>query len=294
MMFSGSIVALITPFHNGEVDVESLKKLVEWHINAGTHGIVACGSTGEGLLLSPAEWHLVLKCVIETANKRVPIIAGCSVPSTIEAIKLVQEAQNLGADGALVVTPPYVKPSQEGVYHHFHAIHENTELPLIIYNNPGRVVIDLSVDLIARLSDLPRVVALKDSNGDMTRITQLRAMITKPFAFLSGDDPTAGAYLALGGHGFISVTANAIPHVMVEFVQSWQNQHLEKFTQLNDDLMAIHLALGAETNPTPLKYALSTMGLCHNELRLPLLPVSKKTQGMIDQALSQPQFKRAA
>ncbi len=293
-MFSGSIVALITPFHNGEVDFNALKKLVEWHISTGTHGIVACGSTGEGLLLNPQEWRQVLTTVVEVANKRIPVIAGCSLSSTREAIKMIQEAQALGADAALVVTPPYVKPSQEGVYQHFLTLHESSQLPLIIYNNPGRAVVDLSVDLIVRLSQLDRVVGIKDSSSDLTRLIQLREKITKPFAFLSGDDPTAAGYLALGGHGVISVTANVLPHLMAELTESWRQRHLERFAQLRDDLMPAHLALLAETNPAPLKFAVHTLGLCHNELRLPLLPVSQKTEELITHALSQHPIKRAA
>jgi 4-hydroxy-tetrahydrodipicolinate synthase len=293
-MFSGSIVALITPFHNGEVDYESLKRLINWHIDSGTQGIVACGSTGEGILLPPPEWRHVLSATIQTSQKRIPVIAGCSTPSTVEAISLIQQAQELGADAALVVTPPYLKPSQEGIYRHFLAIHEASSLPLIIYNNPGRSVVDISVDLIIRLSELPRVVALKDSNTDLTRLIALRQKIQKPFAFLSGDDPTAAGYLAFGGHGFISVTANVTPHLMQDLVVSWQNGNLDRFKELRDQLMPLHNALGAETNPVPVKYAVHHLGFCQNELRMPLTPASSQTEQQIKTILQQIDLKQAA
>lgn len=293
-MLSGSIVALITPFHNGEVDYESLKRLINWHINSGTQGIVACGSTGEGILLSHQEWRQVLITTIQTVNKRIPVIAGCSTSSTLDAIYLVQQAQELGADAALVVTPPYIKPSQEGIYHHFLAIHEASTLPLIIYNNPGRSVVDISIDSIVKISQLPRVVALKDSNIDLTRLIALRQKIQKPFAFLSGDDPTAAGYLAFGGHGFISVTANVVPHLMQDLATSWQNNNLSRFQELRDQLMPLHNALGAETNPIPVKCAVSQLGFCQNELRLPLIPATSKTEQLITTILQQVKQKQAA
>jgi 4-hydroxy-tetrahydrodipicolinate synthase len=293
-MLSGSIVALITPFHKGEVDLAALKKLVEWHIHSGTHGIVACGSTGEGLLLTPTEWEDVIHTVVQITQKRIPVIAGCSASATHEAIRLIQKAETLGADGALVVTPPYVKPSQEGVYQHFLALHEASQLPLIIYNNPGRAIVDLSIDLISRLSHLPRIVGIKDSNPDITRLTQLRQKIPHPFVFLSGDDPTAAGYLALGGDGVVSVTANVVPHLMAELAQTWKEHNLPRFSELSDKLLPLHLALLAETNPAPLKYAISALNLCHNEVRLPLLTVSSKTEDLIQSILDQPLMKQAA
>ncbi|MDF3033336.1 MAG: 4-hydroxy-tetrahydrodipicolinate synthase [Alphaproteobacteria bacterium] len=285
-MFSGSIVALITPFFQDQVDEAALRALVEWHVQEGTQGIVVCGCTGEGALLSPQERRQVLSVSVDAAGKRIPVIMGCSSPSTAEAIQMVQEAASLGAAGALVVTPYYVKPMPEGIFRHFQEITKASPLPLIIYNNPGRVVIDLPVSLLARLATLPTVVGVKDSGTDMRRLPQLRQVVSKPFCFLSGDDPTVTAYLAKGGDGAISTTANVAPKLYQEMIGAWQKQDFLKFSTIRDRLFPLHEALLMETNPSPLKFAVSLLGKCRNEVRLPLVPVSAPTEKMVRETMA--------
>lgn len=278
-------MALITPFSNGKVDREALKKLVSWHIDSGTQAIVACGSTGESALLTYDERHNILQDVISAANKRIPIIAGCGAPSTAECIGLVRQAKEIGASAALVVSPYYVKPSQQGQYEHFFQIHEAVDLPLILYNNPARTSVDMSLDLVAQLAELPRIVGLKDSNPDVSRAIGLRRMITRSFALLSGDDPLAAAYLANGGHGCISVTANVAPHFCHQLMSSWFHRDLDHFAMMRDQLDILNRALSSETNPIPIKCAVAELGYCRNELRLPLLPASSQTQQLLRQTL---------
>ena len=289
-MFSGSIVALITPFFQGQVDEIALRALVEWQIQQGTHGIVVCGCTGEGALLSFQERHQVLSVTLEAARARIPVIMGCSSPSTKEVVQMVKDAESAGAAAALVVTPYYVKPMPEGVFQHFQEIARTSSLPLIIYNHPGRTSIDLSIPLLARLATLPTVVGIKDSGTDLRRPIQLRQEIlrqeiSKPFCFFSGDDPTAGAYLAKGGGGWISVTANVAPKLCQEMMVAWQNQDLQTFSMIRDQLFPLHEALLMETNPSPLKFAVSLLGKCQNELRLPLVPVSPQTEKLVQETM---------
>lgn len=285
-MFSGSIVAIITPFHDGKVDLTSFQSLIEWHIQEGTKAIVACGSTGEAALLTREERHHILSVAIHTSAGRIPIIAGCGAPSTHEAISMVKEAASLGAVAALVVTPYYVKPSQEGIYQHFAAISKASHLPIIVYNNPGRSVVDMPVSLIERLAKLPNVVGLKDSSLDLTRPIQLRQQIQKDFWLLSGDDPTVAAYLAHGGHGCISVSANVAPKLCQELVAAWHSKDLIKFAEIRDRLLPLHQALGIE-NPCSGKYGVSLLGRCQNEIRLPLTPVTGATEQLVAQAMQQ-------
>ncbi len=285
-MFSGSIVALITPFFQGQVDEAALHALVEWQIEEGTQAIVVCGCTGEGALLSSQERHQVLSVSLNAARTRIPIIMGCSSPSTQEVIQMVREAEALGAAAVLVVTPYYVKPMPEGVFQHFQAITKASSLPLIIYNHPGRTMIDLPVALLARLATLATVVGIKDSGTDLRRPIQLRQAISKPFCFFSGDDPTAAAYLAKGGNGCISVTANVAPRLCQEMMNAWQNQDLQAFSTIRDRLFPLHEALLMETNPSPLKFAVSLLGKCHNELRLPLVPISSQTEKVVEETMA--------
>ncbi|MGV8947838.1 MAG: 4-hydroxy-tetrahydrodipicolinate synthase [Candidatus Paracaedibacter sp.] len=285
-MFSGSIVALITPFFQGQVDEAAIRALVEWQIQQGTHGIAVCGSTGEGALLSVSERHQVLSATLDAARNRIPVIMGCSSASTTEVIQMVKDAKSLGATAALTITPYYVKPMPEGVFQHFQEITKASSLPLIIYNHPGRTSIDLPISLLARLAALPTVVGIKDSGSDLRRPMQLRQEIlrqgiSKPFCFLSGDDPTAGAYLANGGDGWISVTANVAPKLCQEMIKAWQTQDLQMFSMIRDQLYPLHEALLVETNPSPLKFAVSLLDKCQNELRLPLVPVSSASEEQI-------------
>lgn len=285
MKLSGSIVALITPFLNGEIDVKALKNLIEWHIGEGTQGIVACGSTGEAALLTAKERRLVLATVIEAVAGRIPVIAGCGAPSTYEAQSMMLEAKELGCDAALVVTPYYVKPMPEGIYQHFKVLNE-VGLPIVLYNNPGRAVTGLSVDMVVRLSELPMVVALKDSCEDLTRVIKMRQRISKTFSFLSGDDPIATAYVAHGGDGVISVSANVMPRLCQELMSAWKNQDLKNFADLRDRLLLVHESMFVETSPSPVKYAVSKLGFCHAEVRLPLISLTESGKAVIDQALN--------
>ncbi|WP_010299270.1 4-hydroxy-tetrahydrodipicolinate synthase [Candidatus Odyssella thessalonicensis] len=284
MKFSGSIVALITPFHNGEVDINSLKKIVEWHLVEGTQGFVACGSTGEAALLTASERRLVLETVVKAAAGRVPVIAGCGAPATHEVKAMMEEAKALGCDAALVVTPYYVKPTPEGVYQHFKVLNQ-IGLPIVLYNNPGRAVTGLSVDTVVRLAELPMVVAIKDSCEDLTRVIKMRQRINKEFSFLSGDDPIATAYMAHGGDGVISVSANVVPRLVQQLMDAWVNKDIGTFSKLRDQLLAVHEAMFIETSPSPIKYAASQLGLCNSEVRLPLVPVTDAAKSVVDHAL---------
>ena len=285
MKFSGSIVALITPFYQGKVDITALQALVDWHCQQGTQAIVVCGSTGEANLLTPCEREEVIQAAIKVAAGRIPIIVGCGAPSTHEGISMVQQAEEWGAQAVLVVSPYYVKPTQVGLYQHFYLIHESTNLPIILYNNPGRSVVDLSIDLICQLAKLPKIAALKDSTLDLSRTTVLRNQLADRLSLLSGDDPTTAAYLAQGGDGCISVTANVAPALCQQLIQAWVKQDVALFQSLNQKLMPLHLALVSETNPSPVKYALSALGKSHNELRLPLMPATTETRMKVDQSL---------
>lgn len=284
-MFSGSIVALITPFLKGEIDISAIKKLVNWHVDQGTNGFVVCGSTGEAALLTPQERHLVIKTVIEENKGRLPVIVGCGAASTHEATKMMQEAKTLGAVAALVVTPYYVKPSPEGIFQHFKALNEGVDLPLIIYNNPGRAAVGLSTELVIRLAELSNVVAIKDSCDDLTRVIKMRRLITKSFAFLSGDDPIATAYLAHGGDGVISVSANVAPKWCSQMVAAWKSRDLDTFATLRDTLLPLHEAMFIESSPAPAKYVASQLGFTTDEVRLPLVAASLQARQHLDQVV---------
>ena len=285
MKFSGSIVALVTPFHQGKVDLPSLQALVDWHCQQGTQAIVVCGSTGEANLLTFAEREQIIFHALEAASDRLPIIVGCGSASTQEAVLMAKQAEELKAQAVLVVSPYYVKPSQAGLYQHFYAVHEAVDLPIILYNNPGRSVVDQSIDLICQLAELPRIVALKDSSSDLSRPVFLKNRLGDRLCLLAGDDPITGAYLAQGGQGSISVTANVAPALCQELIEAWQNPDIPLFQALNQKLMILNQALGGETNPCPIKYAVSALGKIRYELRLPLLPIGSESRGRIDQAL---------
>lgn len=285
-MFSGSIVALITPFLNGEIDVAALKKLVNWHIDQGTNGIMVCGSTGEVALLTAKERHLIIETVINENAGRLPIIVGCGAPSTHETVKMMQEAKALGANAALVVTPYYVKPTEEGIFQHFKTLNEMVDLPIIVYNNPGRAVTGLSVELVVRLTELSNVVAIKDSCNDLTRVIKMRQQIKKSFSYLSGDDPIATAYLAHGGDGVMSVSANVAPKLCQQVVAAWKNRDLDQFAALRDKLLPLHEALFIEASPAPVKYVASQLHLTTDEVRLPLVAASAAARKKLDQVIA--------
>jgi 4-hydroxy-tetrahydrodipicolinate synthase len=286
MVFHGSIVALVTPFINGKVDLVTLEKLINWQIAEGTQAILVCGSTGESALLTLTEWQDVVRQAGAVVAARVPVIVGCSAPGTAEAIIMAQHAKDLGATAALVMTPSYVKPSSQGVYAHFQAIHDAVDIPIIVYNNPGRAIVDLSIELIGKLAQLPRIVGLKESHPDISRVIALRRLVPQDFALLAGDDLYASAFLANGGHGCVSVAANVTPRLCHELMTAWFARDLDRFFHLRDQLDPLYRALAAETNPTTIKFAVSQVGYCQNELRLPLLPVALQTEALIKEALA--------
>ncbi len=284
-MFKGSITALITPFQQGEIDWKAFENLVEWQIAEGSHGLVPCGTTGESPTLSHDEHRAVIKRCIEIANKRVPVIAGTGSNSTAEAIALTQNAKKDGADAALVVTPYYNKPTQEGLYQHFKAIHDAADLPIVIYNIPGRCVIDMSVDTMARLAKLKNIVGVKDAAGDLARPVHTRLACGADFCQLSGDDDTAPAFLAQGGVGVISVVSNIAPKLSAQMQEAWIACDMKTFTAIRDRLAPVIKAMFCETNPAPVKYAASLMGKCTDEVRLPLVPVSEASRDRVKDAM---------
>ncbi len=284
-MFKGSIVALITPFKDGKVDEKAFQAFVEWQIAQGTQGLVPCGTTGESPTLSHEEHMRVVELCVEAAAGRVPVISGTRSNSTAEAVALTRHAKEAGADAALVVTPYYNKPSQEGLYQHYKAIHDAVELPIVIYNIPGRCVVDMSVATMARLAKLPNIVGVKDATADLTRPLRTRLEIGPDFCQLSGEDATITAFLAQGGHGCISVTANIAPAQCAALHRAWQAGDLATVERLRDQLMPLHNAMFVETSPGPVKYAASLLGLCSEELRLPLVPVTDGTRATMRDAM---------
>jgi len=277
-MFHGSIPALITPFKNGQFDAPAYQKLIEWQIASGSSALVPCGTTGESPTLSHEEWREVIKTCVKTAAGRVPVIAGTGSNSTAETIARTQEAEKLGANAALVVVPYYNKPTQEGLYQHFKAVHDATNLPIIVYNVPGRTVANISSETLARLAQLPRIAGTKDATANLERPVHERASCGDDFCFLSGDDGTTLAYLAMGGHGCISVTANIAPRESAELYAAWQRGDMASAGRLRDQLAELNSLLFCEANPTPVKYIASLMGLCALEYRLPLLAPSAENQ----------------
>ena len=284
--FKGSITALITPFKDGKVDERAFQRLVEWQIDQGTHGLVPCGTTGESPTLTHDEHRRVVEMCIEASAGRVPVIAGTGSNSTAEAVELTRHAKRAGADGVLVVTPYYNKPTQEGLYLHFKAINDCADVPIVIYNIPGRSVIDMSVETMARLFKLANVVGLKDATANMARASQQRAALGQEFVQLSGEDATALGFMAHGGQGCISVTANVAPALCAEFQLACLAGNFHRALQLQDRLMPLHDALFVESNPGPVKYAASKLGLCSADTRLPLAPLAPASRKRVEEALS--------
>ena len=284
--FQGSITALITPFKNGKVDTKAFRKLVEWQIDQGTHGLVPCGTTGELPTLTHDEHREVVELCIEAASGRVPVIAGTGSNSTAEAVELTRHAKSAGADGVLVVTPYYNKPTQEGLYLHYKAINDCTDIPILIYNIPGRSVVDMTVDTMARLFKLKNIVGVKDATANMARVSQQRAALGKDFVQLSGEDATALGFMAHGGQGCISVTANVAPALCSEFQLACLGGNFKRALEIQDRLMPLHDALFVESNPGPVKYAASKLGLCNGETRLPLAPLAPASKKKVDEAIA--------
>jgi 4-hydroxy-tetrahydrodipicolinate synthase len=284
-MFKGSLVALITPFRNGAVDERGFQDFVAWQIKQGTTGLVPCGTTGESPTLSHAEHKRVVELCVEAARGRVPVIAGTGSNSTQEAIELTRHAKAAGADAALVVTPYYNKPTQEGLYRHFKAINDAVDLPIIIYNIPPRSVVDMSIATMARLAKLPNVVGVKDATMDLARPLRTRIALGPEFCQLSGEDITVLAFLAQGGHGCISVTANVAPALCAELHQAWQRGDLAAASRLNERLAPLHDAMFCEASPGPVKYAASLLGKASAEARLPICEIAQESKDRVAAAL---------
>lgn len=284
-MFYGSIPALITPFKDGKVDDLAFQQFIEWQIKSGSHALVPCGTTGESPTLSHAEHKRVVELCVEVAAGRVPVIASTGSNNTIEAIELTAHAKKAGASAAMMVLPYYNKPTQEGLYQHYKAVHDAVDIPIIIYNVPGRTVIEMSVETMARLAKLPRIIGTKDATANLERPVKERAACGPDFCLLSGEDGTALAYLAQGGHGCISVSANVAPALCAEMQNSWRSGNYTRAFELRDQLVELNSVLFCETNPGPVKYAASLLGHCLPTPRLPLVEPSDTNKAKIRDVL---------
>ncbi len=288
-MFKGSNVALITPFKNDKLDDETYIKLIHFHINNGTNGLVPAGTTGESPTLSHVEHERVIELCVKESNGKLPVFAGTGSNSTEEAISLTRHAEKIGSNGALVVTPYYNKPTQEGLYQHYKAINDNCGIPIIIYNIPGRSVIDMSVETMARLYELKNIIGVKDATGDLNRVDQTLNKLGKDFLQLTGNDDNALEFNKKGGEGSISVTANIAPKICSEF-QKFSNlknstANEDEAKKLDNILQPLHQAMFVESNPSPVKFAAKQLGLCDDSVRLPLVKVTNKTKDIVNSAL---------
>ena len=284
-MLRGSLVALVTPFKNGQVDVDTLKKLVEWHIEQGTHGLVPVGTTGESPTLTHEEHEMVVTETVKAAAGRVPVVAGAGSNNTAESLRHMKHAKAVGADAALVVTPYYNKPTQEGLYAHFATLHDAVELPIIIYNIPPRSVVDMSPKTMGELAKLPRIIGVKDATGDLSRVSQQRITCGVDFSQISGEDATAHGFNAQGGVGCISVTANVAPALCSALQSACLTGDYAKALEIQDRLMPLHQAVFTEPGLVGVKFAMSELGLCSDEVRLPLTPLTEGTKDLLRAAL---------
>jgi 4-hydroxy-tetrahydrodipicolinate synthase len=284
-MFKGSLVALITPFRDGKLDETAFQEHVAWQLGQGTHGLVPIGTTGECPALEEDEQERLIALCVEVAKGRAPVIPGTGFNSTSHTIAATRAAKEAGADAALVVCPYYNKPTQEGLYQHFKAVHDAVDIPIVVYNIPGRSAVDMSNATMARLAKLPNIVGVKDATNDLTRPLKMRVEIEGEFSLLSGEDGTAVAYLAQGGDGCISVTANIAPALCSEMHTAWQKGDVATVRTLNERLISLHEALFVETSPAPVKYAASLLGRCRPEVRLPLCETTPATQEKVRDAM---------
>ena len=282
----GSITALITPMKDGKVDEAAFRKLVAWQIAQGTHGLVPCGTTGESPTLSHEEHMRVIEICVEEANGRVPVIAGAGSNATAEAISLTRHAKKVGADAVLSVTGYYNRPSQEGIYRHFAAVAEAVDMPILVYNIPGRAVVDIAVETMARLSKIANIVGVKDATANMLRPSRERLACGKSWRLISGDDGAALGYMAHGGHGCISVTANIAPKLCAEFQNACMQGAFDAALAIQDRLLPVHDAMFCEPSPAPVKYAASLLGLATDEVRLPLVPATDEARAKVTSALT--------
>jgi 4-hydroxy-tetrahydrodipicolinate synthase len=283
-MFEGSYCALITPFLDNTFDEKKFREIVEWHIAEGTDGLVPCGTTGESPTLSHEEHRRVIEVCIEVSDRRRPVIAGAGSNSTAEAVSLAEHAMSAGADAVLVVTPYYNKPTQEGLYQHFKTV-QDVGLPVIIYNIPSRSIVDMSVETMVRLAKLPNIVGVKDSSQDLTRPILTRLAISGDFSQLSGEDGTAVAFLAAGGNGCISVTANVAPRFCATMHRAWRDRDINSCMEIQNKLTPLHMALFCESSPGPIKYAASLLDICTPETRLPLTEIAESSKQRVRAAM---------
>ncbi|KEP68628.1 4-hydroxy-tetrahydrodipicolinate synthase [Thioclava sp. BHET1] len=284
-MFTGSLPALVTPFKDGALDLDALKKLVEWHIEQGSHGLVPVGTTGESPTVSHEEHMIVITEVVKAAKGRIPVIAGAGSNSTSEGVELIQHAAKTGADAALVVTPYYNKPTQRGIVAHFTAMHDACDLPIIIYNIPGRSVIDMAPETMGELARLPRIIGVKDATGKIERVSMQRMTCGADFIQLSGEDATALGFNAHGGVGCISVTANVAPKLCAQFQEAMLAGDYARALEFQDKLMPLHMAIFLEPGVAGAKYGMSKLGLISPEVRLPLTELLDGTKAAIDAAM---------
>ena len=289
-MFKGSIVAIITPFKNNKLDEDCYISLIHYHLKNGTAGLVPAGTTGESPTLSHEEHEKVIELCVKESKGKIPVIAGTGSNSTNEAISLTKYAERIGANAALVVTPYFNKPTQEGLYQHFKSINDNCSIPIIIYNIPPRSVVDMSVDTMSRLFELKNIIGVKDATGDLNRVDQQRKKMGPDFIQLSGEDGTALEFNLRGGVGCISVTANVAPKLCSEFQEASTAKNnsnlLAKAKQINDKLMPLHKSLFIESSPSPVKYAASLLNLCSDDVRLPLVKITDETKKIVKSAMT--------
>ena len=289
-MFKGSIVALITPFKDSNLDEESFTSIIHYHLKNGTNGLVPGGTTGESPTISHDEHRKIIEICVKESNGKIPVIAGTGSNSTDEAVALTKFSEKAGVDAALVVTPYYNKPTQEGLYQHYKAINDNCGIPIIIYNIPPRSVVDMSVDTMARLFELKNIIGVKDATANLDRVTQQKNKMGDKFVQLSGEDGTALEFNLRGGNGCISVTANIAPKLCSEFQEASlaknNNNLISKAKQINEKLLPLHNSLFIESNPSPVKYGASLLGLCSDEVRLPLVKTTAPTKKIVKSAMS--------
>jgi len=285
-MFEGSFVAIVTPFKNGKVDEKALRELVEFQIANGTNGIVPCGTTGESATLSHAEHDEVIRIVVDACKGKVPVLAGTGSNSTEEAVTLTQHAQKAGVDGALLITPYYNKPSQEGLIKHFEKVAAETDLPVVLYNVPGRTSVNMLPTTVQRLAEKKNIVGIKEASGSLSQITEIVSLCGEQFTVLSGDDALLWPILSIGGKGVISVTANILPSRVAELCDVAKKGEVEKARKIHHELFAINEILFIETNPVPIKAALSEIGKIEDELRSPLAPLTNESLEKLKSVLS--------
>ena len=284
-MFEGSFVAIVTPFKNGEVDASALRELIEFHILNGTNGIVPCGTTGESATLNHAEHEEVIRISVETCKGRIPVLAGTGSNATQEAIELTRRAQKIGADGALLITPYYNKPTQEGLFQHFSAVAKETDIPIILYNVPSRTSINMLPSTVARLSSVNNIVGIKEASGSLVQVSEIIDSCGPDFEVISGEDPLTWLILAIGGKGVISVTANIVPDKFAKLVDAARTGDVETAKALHYELLRLNDIMFVETNPIPVKSALALMDRIQNEFRAPLCPPSEESLSQLKTVL---------